>query len=308
MPTDIGEPGLPDGGVLIDVKSAGLSFPDLLLTIGLYQDKPPLPFTLGVEAAGVVREAAPSSGYRPGDRVCAFGTGGCAEVMAATPATMCRAPQGLDFDEASGLVLNYHTAHFALLRRGRLREGETLLVQGAAGGTGTAAIQVARGYGARVIAAVSTAAKAAVARQAGAGEVVMVDGDWRAAVLDLTGGRGVDIVFDPVGGERFHQSLRCLAPEGRLVIIGFAEGTIPEVGANRILFRNVDVVGAAWGAFLRRHPEITPVIAEDLERLVGAGFVRPLVTSRYPLEDFALGLAEIAERRVLGKVALQVAT
>ena len=303
---EIEEPVAPEGGVLVEVRSAGLSFPDLLLTLGLYQERPPLPFTLGVEAAGVVREAAPGSGFGPGDRVCAFGQGSCAELMAVSASTICRMPEGLSFDEGSGLVLNYHTAHFALLRRGRLRAGETLLVHGAAGGVGTAAVQVGKGYGARVIAVVSTETKAALARRAGADEVVMVEPDWRSEVMELTGGRGADVIFDPVGGERFKQSLRAIAPEGRLVVIGFAEGAIPEVGANRILFKNADVVGAAWGAFLRHHPEITTEIAADLERLVAAGTVRPLVTSTYPLEEFAAGLAEIGERRVLGKVALHV--
>jgi NADPH2:quinone reductase len=215
-------------------------------------------------------------------------------------------PDGLDFDQAAGFIMNHHTAHFALHRRGRLAEGETVLVHGAAGGVGTATIQVAKGAGARVVAAVSDDAKATVADEAGADEIVRTDADWVAEVRDLTDGRGADVIADPVGGDRFDQSLRCLAPEGRLVVIGFASGRIPEVAVNRLLVRNVEVVGAAWGAFLGVDPAITATIAADLDRLVGEGVVRPVVGATYPLEDGAQALRDLEARRATGKLVIRV--
>lgn len=303
---EVPPPQMPPGGLLIEVRCAGLAFPDLLLTQGRYQIRPEPPFTLGHEAAGVVRQADPGSGFEPGDRVAAFGLGACADLLAVPASSATRLPSTLSFEEGAGLVMNYHTAHFALLRRARLRAGETVLVQGAAGGVGSAAVQIARAYGARVLAIVSTPAKAEAARALGANEVMLADDDWRAGVGQLTGGRGVDVVFDPVGGERFQESLRCLAPEGRLIVVGFAEGKIPEVSVNRVLFRNVDVVGAGWGNFLAHHPELTSQIGADLERLAAEGKVRPLVTAVYPLEEGVRGLGDIAERRVIGKVVLRV--
>lgn len=303
---EVPPPQMPPGGLLIEVRCAGLAFPDLLLTQGRYQIRPEPPFTLGHEAAGVVRQADPGSGFEPGDRVAAFGLGACADLLAVPASSATRLPSTLSFEEGAGLVMNYHTAHFALLRRARLRAGETVLVQGAAGGVGSAAVQIARAYGARVLAIVSTPAKAEAARALGANEVMLADDDWRAGVGQLTGGRGVDVVFDPVGGERFQESLRCLAPEGRLIVVGFAEGKIPEVSVNRVLFRNVDVVGAGWGNFLAHHPELTLQIGADLERLAAEGKVRPLVTAVYPLEEGVRGLGDIAERRVIGKVVLRV--
>lgn len=302
---EVSEPEAGDA-VLVDVVAAGVSFPDLLLSRGEYQVKPDPPFTLGIEAAGTVAQAPAGSGFEPGDRVAAFGLGACAERMVAPASGTFPLPEELSFEQGAGLVMNYHTAHFALGRRARLRSGETVLVQGAAGGVGTAAIQVAKGMGARVIGVCSTEEKADVAREAGADETVSSAGDWRAAVKDLTDGAGVDVVYDPVGGERTSESLRCLAEEGRLVVIGFTEGAIPQLALNRVLFRNVDVVGAAWGNFVSSRPELAGRIAEDLARMAAAGFVRPIVGERYTLEDGADALRALAERRATGKLVLQV--
>jgi len=299
------EPELGDG-VLIDVHAAGVSYPDLLLSRGQYQIKPDLPFTLGSEAAGVVREAANGSRFAPGDRVAAFAFGTFCELAQAGPAFTFRLPDELSFGEGAGLVMNYHTAHFALKRRAGLRSGETVLVHGAAGGVGTAALQLAGALGARTIATVSSEEKECVAREAGASEVVRSDGDWRDAVLEATGGRGADVVYDPVGGERFRESLRCLAPEGRLVVIGFTEGAIPKVAVNRLLFRNVSVVGAAWGHFAFERPDYLSEVGEDLERMVAAGHVRPIVGRRYPFERAADALRDLDERRAVGKLVLDV--
>ncbi|MEX1142571.1 MAG: NADPH:quinone oxidoreductase family protein [Thermoleophilaceae bacterium] len=297
---EIDEPA-EDGALLVDVRAAGVCFPDLLQTRGEYQIKPEPPFTLGTELAGVVRSAPDGSDLRPGDRVAGFVVGGAfAEVAAALPFLTFRLPESLDFAEGAGYVLNYHTAHFALGRRAALREGETLLVHGAGGGTGTAAIQVGKGLGARVVGVVSTDEKERVAREAGADEVVRSDGDWRADAGPA------DVIFDPVGGSRFDESVRALAPEGRLVVIGFTEGSIPSVSVNRLLFRNVSVVGAGWGHFAFERPDYIRAVAEDLDRMVAAGHVRPIVGRRYPLEDVREALRDLDGRRALGKVVLDI--
>src|SRR3990170_3061421 len=204
--------------VLVDVHAVGISFPDLLLSKGEYQLKPDLPFTLGVDFAGVVRSAPEDSGLAEGQRVAAcLGHGGASDVVGLGPDSVFPLPDGLSFEQGAAIPMNYLTAQFALAERGSLKKGETVLVHGAAGGVGTATIQVAKGSGARVIAVVSSEAKEEVARRAGADEVVRSDGDWRGEVKELTGGRGVDVLMDPVGGDRFADSLRSLAPEGRLL-------------------------------------------------------------------------------------------
>ncbi len=291
-------------GVLIDVHAGGVAFPDLLLTRGKYQVKPDLPFTLGTEVAGTVAAAAQSSGFERGERVMAISFGGLAERAAAEPHMTFRLPASFSMEQGAGFIMNYHTSHFALHRRGGLREGETVLVHGAAGGVGTAAIQIARGAGARTIGVVSSEEKERVAREAGADEVVRGDDDWLAAVRELTAGRGADVLYDPVGGERFADSVRALAPEGRLLVVGFADGQIPTVTANRLLLRNVSVVGVGWGAFAGDRPELMAEIGADLERLADAGHVRPLVGRTYPLEQGAQALRDLEQRRATGKLVL----
>lgn len=306
---EVPEPIVPHGGIVIRVAYAGLSFPDVLLARGLYQIQPPAPFTIGVEASGVVHQTSPGCGFAVGDRVATFvdpGVGTCAEFVPAPRETVCRLPSGLTFAQGAGLLMNYHSAHFALLRRGRLRSGETVLIHGAAGGIGTAATQIAKAYGARVIAVVSSKDKANVAVEAGADDVVLADSNISDEVARITQHAGVQLVLDSVGGDRVDPSLRSLSPEGRLVVVGFAGGTIPTIAANRVLFRNVDIVGAAWGPFVGQHPEITAAIADDLEELVSAGWVRPIVKSIHSIEDGGVALEEIAERRALGKVVVRV--
>jgi NADPH:quinone reductase len=288
---DVPEPEA-DGGVLIDVRAAGISFPDLLLSRGEYQLKPDPPFTLGVEVAGVVRSAPDGFRFGAGDRVVAFVFGGLADVAVGQPQTTWGLPEGLSFEQGAALPMNYHTAHFALVRRAALREGETLLVQGAAGGVGTAAIQVGKALRARVVGVVSTDEKEQVARDAGADEVVRTDDEWPES----------DVVFDPVGGDRLSQSLRRLKTEGRLVVIGFTEGEIPSVKVNRLLFRNVSVVGAAWGEFALRRPEYMAEVAADLERMG----VSPIVGRTYSAEEVPQALRDLDERRALGKLVLDL--
>ena len=272
----------PGEGVLIDVHAAGVSFPEVLQTRGEYQLKPPLPFIPGSEVAGIVRSASPNAGVAVGERVAAFcALGAFAERAVAPPFLTFPLPDVLDFAQGAGLILNHHTAYFALALRGRLRAGETVLVHGAAGGVGTAALQVARGLSARSIAVVSSDAKAQIARAAGADEVLSVDGSWKDEAKELTGG-GVDVVLDPVGGERFTDSLRSLREDGRLVVVGFTGGSIPEVKVNRLLLSNVEVVGAGWGAYALAKPQLCREVGEVLARMIDEGFVRPLVGERFP--------------------------
>jgi NADPH2:quinone reductase len=303
---DMPEPEAGDQ-VLIDVVAAGVSFPDLLLTQGKYQMKPPLPFVPGVDVAGVVRSAPEGAKVKAGDKVMAFTMlGGWAEVVAVPPRMVFRIPEGWSFEVAAGTVMNYHTAHLALHRRGRLRVGETVLIHGAAGGVGTAAIQVARGSGARVFAVVSTEDKVEVARTAGADRVFLSSGDWVSRVLDATKGKGVGVVLDTVGGDIFDQSIKCLAPEGRLLVVGFASGRIPEVKVNKLLLNNVDVVGVAWGAFVTQEPQLTPEIAKALAALADKGFVEPVVGQVFPLEQAAQALRELESRQATGKLVLRI--
>lgn len=303
--TDVDDPRPAPNQVLIDVHAAGVTFPDVLLTRGEYQLKPEPPFVPGSEVAGTVVDAPEGSGFRPGDRVAAFpGFGGFAERVAADPAVVFPLPERLSFTAGAGVPMNYLTVHFALARRGRLRSGETVLVHGAAGGVGTAAVQLARALGARVIAVVSTEAKAEVARRAGAHETVPVEG-FRQAVAELTEGRGVDVVVDPVGGDRFTDNLRSLRRAGRVVVVGFTGGEIPTVKVNRLLLRNTEVIGAAWGEWLFAEPSIGPEIGAALEPLIASGAIDPPVGASFAFEEASKALLELEERRATGKVVLE---
>jgi NADPH:quinone reductase len=296
----------PGAGVVIDVHCAGVSFPELLQSRGAYQLKPPLPFVPGSEVSGVVRSAPADAQVKAGDRVAAFcGLGGFAETAVAPEFFVFALAPGLDFAQGAGLILNYHTAYFALLLRGRLKEGETVLVHGAAGGVGTASLQVAKGLGARTIAVVSSDAKGQVATQAGADEVVLVGEGWKDRVKELSRG-GVDVVLDPVGGDRFTDSLRSLREGGRLVVVGFTGGAIPEVKVNRLLLSNSEVVGAGWGAYVMGKPDLNREIGAAVNRMVDEGVVRPVVGQRFGLERAAEALRAIDERRATGKVVLDV--
>jgi NADPH2:quinone reductase len=296
----------PDGGVIIDVKAAGVSFPEVLQSRGEYQLKPPTPFVPGSEVAGIVRSAPDGAAVSEGDRVAACCMlGGFAEVAVAPPWLTFRLPEELDFAQGAGLVLNYHTAYFCLKLRGRLTEGETVLVHGAAGGVGTASIQVANGLGARTIAVVSSDEKEQVARDAGADEVLRADGAWKDEAKELSGG-GVDLVLDPVGGDRFTDSLRSLGEGGRLVVVGFTGGSIPEVKVNRLLLNNTEVIGAGWGAYVMSKPELNVEIGKAIEGLIESGHVRPVVGARFPLEKAADALELIDSRGATGKVVLEL--
>lgn len=295
--------------VLVEVHSVGVSFPDLLLSRGEYQFKPEPPFTLGVDFAGVVVHpgAAESSGFQVGQRVAGVNLNGGAAEQVANPAIFTfPLPDEMSYDEGAALPMNYLTALFALEERGGLRDRETVLVHGAAGGVGTATLQVAKGLEARTIAVVSTEEKAAFARAAGADEVI-VGPDFRDQAKELTNGRGVDVVLDVVGGDAFTDSLRCLAEKGRVLVVGFAAGQgIPEVKVNRLLLGNTDVRGVGWGAYAMTKPGYMQKQWHRLTPMIESGVVKPPIGATYDLADFGRALVDMDERRTLGKSVVHV--
>jgi NADPH:quinone reductase len=303
--TDLPEPA-EAGSVVIDVHSAGVSFPDLLQTRGLYQSRRPLPMVLGGEVSGVVRSAPADSGLAAGQPVMAlpFG-GGWQETVAVPPALVFALPSGFDLTVAGGLPVNHFSVHFALVRRGKAQPGETMLVHGAAGGVGTAAIDLGKALGLRVLAVVSSEAKAEVAHAAGADDVLPAEGFLEAA-RKATDGRGVDVVLDPVGGDRFTDSLRSLAPEGRLLVLGFTGGSIPTVKVNRLLLNNTSVLGVGWGEFLRHEPGLFAQHWADLEPLLASGTFHGSPTTALPLESAQEALRQMESRQALGKLVLTV--
>ncbi len=299
---ELPSPEAGDGQVLIRVRAAGVAFPEVLQSRGLYQLKPDLPFTPGAEISGEIISAPEGSGFAPGDRVASLCLlGGFAEEAVAPLDTTFKLPDTMTFEQGASIIFNYGTAYFALVERGQLQEGESVLVQGAAGGVGTAAIQVAKAFGAgRVIAVTSTPEKGAVALEAGADEFVLADG-FKDAVKAQG---GVDIVVDPVGGDRFTDSLRCLNDDGRLLVIGFTAGEIPTVKVNRLLLNNVSVVGVGWGAYVFTRPGHIAKEWAALEPHLESGALQPVVGPTFPLDEASQALLTLDERRATGKVLL----
>ena len=307
---EVPAPSLGDGEVRIGVKAAGVNCPDILMVEGKYQVKPPLPFIPGLEVAGTVMEcAAGVTHVKPGDRVIAFArkAGGYASEIVLPAGIVTPIPDTMDFATAAAFPVAYGTAHFALDYRGNLKKGETLLVLGATGGVGIAAIEIGKMMGARVIAAAGSPEKLAVAREHGADDLI----DYRAEnlrdrVLALTDGRGVDVVFDPVGGDAFEQSVRCLAWEGRLLVIGFASGDIPKIAANYILVKNISIIGVVFGEHSFRYPDESRQRLGRLLAEVQAGSLKPRVWRTFPLSEAADALKEIQGRRVVGKIVIEI--
>jgi NADPH2:quinone reductase len=307
------------GGVVIDVAAAGVSFADLLQTRGAYQMRVALPYTPGMDAAGVVRSCAPGAGFRPGQRVAVLVPYGCwQEVINVPPERVLPLPDGMSFEAGAAAALNGLTVLFALVRRARAQAGETLLVHGAAGGVGTAAVQLGKALGLRTIAVAGDEAKREFALRCGADHAVLSDcqqgdgrpgdgrpGDgWLAAVRDLVGERAVDIVLDPVGSDRMTDSLRSLAPEGRLLVLGFAGGEIPVVKVNRLLLGNTGVLGVASREFFERHPALVAELWGQLMELRQTGVLADPPVETYPFADARGALRAISDRRALGKVVL----
>lgn len=295
-----------DSAVIVDVGAAGVSFPDLLLIKGEYQLKLNPPFVPGTEVAGVVRSAPAGSGVTVGQRVSALSMlGGWAEAVAVSPDAVIPTPEDVDDASATALLGNYYTMYFALERRAALRAGETVLVLGSAGGVGTAAIQIAKALGAKVIAMVHRSGANEFVESLGADVVLPLTDGWAQAVRDHTGGRGVDVVVDPVGGDAFDDAIRVLATEGRLLVIGFASGGgIPTVKVNRLLLRNVSVVGVGLGEFVNRTPGAQAEIGAGVNRLVAAG-LRPPPPVRFPLAEGRAALEALAAGEVRGKLVLE---
>lgn len=293
-----------DGKVLVDVKAAGVAFPELLQSRGMYQVQPPLPFTPGAEVAGVVAEAPEGSGFSPGDRVAGLCMiGGFAERVQVEPSLTFPLPDNVSFEAGASFMFNYGTSYFALVERGNLAEGESVLVHGASGGIGTSAIQIAKAYGAgTVIAVTSTDEKGEIAVAAGADEYVLAEG-FKDAVKERG---GVDIVVDPVGGDRFTDSLRSLKLQGRLLVIGFTGGEIPTVKVNRLLLNNVSVVGVGWGAYEMSRPGTIRAQWDAMLPHLTSGALDPVLGPVFPLERASEALVTLDERRATGKIVLTV--
>lgn len=311
-PKDLKLVDLPDpvpgkGEVAIDVKAVGCNFFDILIAQGKYQVRPPRPFAPGGEVAGVIRAIGPDvSGFKVGDRVFAMlGWGGYASVALAPAATVVRMPDTMSFEHGAAFGVVYQTSYFGLVYRAALQRGETLLVHAAAGGVGLAAVQIGAAFGARVLATASSPVKLEIARQQGA-ELVFdySTPEWVDGVKQATGGRGADVIYDPVGGEIFELSMKCIAFGGRLLVVGFASGVIPSIQVNRVLLKNISIVGLHWGAYRLNDPAKIPEAMQALFEMYERGAVRPVVSSTYPLAEAAKALDEIASRRSVGKVVL----
>ncbi|MHB1486973.1 MAG: NADPH:quinone oxidoreductase family protein [Acidimicrobiales bacterium] len=307
--TEVEEPQAREGQVLVDVRACAINFPDLLMLQDRYQFKPGLPFIPGGEVAGVVRSLGEGvEGLAIGDRVIASaGTGGLAERVAVNTSSVVPVPEGLDLNEAAGALYAYGTSHHALRDRAALQPGETLLVLGAAGGVGLAAVELGGLMGARVIAAASSDEKLALCQRYGADETINYSHeDLKTRVRELTNGVGADVVYDPVGGPYAEPALRSTAWNGRFLVIGFAAGEIPRVPLNLPLLRGCSVVGVFWGSFVQREPERHGRNVAELAQWWRSGELKPHVSGTYPLERASEALLELAERRVVGKVVVTV--
>ncbi|MEO8745359.1 MAG: NADPH:quinone oxidoreductase family protein [Candidatus Dormiibacterota bacterium] len=302
-----------EGMVRIRVRAAAINFPDALMVAGLYQVKPELPFVPGVEVSGEVMSAPPASGFKASDRVMALldnsglTRGGYAEVADAAPGSVMRMPDSMPFEEGAGFTLVFQTAWFGLHRRANLKPGETLLVHAGAGGVGSAAIQLGKAAGATVIATAGSDKKVEVCRTVGADHAINYKTqDFVELVKTITAGHGADVVFDPVGGDVYDKSTKCMAFEGRIVIVGFTSGRIPQAAANHVLIKNYSVVGLHWGLYAKRAPELIPPAARVLLELYEAGKIKPYISTRLPLSEAPRALAMVAEGKSTGKVILTV--
>jgi NADPH2:quinone reductase len=306
---DIPSPTPGPGEAVIAVKAASVNFPDVLIIQNKYQVKPPLPFSPGSEVAGIVETVGDGvTSFKPGDAVFAITTHGAfAEKLRIEAQRLMSIPAGMDFATAAAFGLTYATSEHALVDRGALRAGETLLVLGAAGGVGLAAIEIGKALGARVIAAAGNPDKLAIAREHGADELIDYSRESvRDRVRELTGGQGVDVVFDPVGGDVFDQALRAVNWKARLLVVGFAAGRIQAVPANLVLVKNISIIGVSWGMESERDPALASRHLAELLRWWEAGRLKPLVARTFPLAEIAAAMRALLSRRYAGKIVLEV--
>lgn len=307
---ELPEPTPGPGEVVVGIRACGVNFADTLMVQGKYQEKPPLPFVPGAEIAGEVLALGEGvRNLRVGQRVAALcESGGFAEQTAVAAARCVPLPDGMDYQTAAGFLITYGTSHLALTRRANVQPGETLLVHGAAGGVGLAAVEIGALLGATVIATASSAEKLALAQQYGAAHTIdYTQEDFVERVRAITGGRGADVIFDPVGGDVFDRSLRCIAWEGRLLVIGFASGRIPQPPAGLLLVKNVSVVGLYWGAYAKRDPQVLTASLAQLFAWQAEGKLTPHISATFPLEKTGDALRSLMERRSVGKVVVTTA-
>ncbi|MGP4001066.1 NADPH:quinone oxidoreductase family protein [Streptomyces sp. 8N706] len=305
---EVPDPVAGPGQLLLRVRAANINFPDALLCRGQYQVRPPLPFTPGVEVCGEVIAVGEGAEGRIGDRVIAqprIGSGGLAELAVVDAATARPAPEALDDAEAAALHIGYQTGWFGLHRRAQLQAGETLLVHAAAGGVGSAAVQLGKAAGATVIGVVGGPDKARTARELGCDLVIdRRTEDIVAAVKEATGGRGADVVYDPVGGDAYAKSVKCIAFEGRVLVVGFASGAIPSPGLNHALVKNYSIVGLHWGLYNTHDPAAVGACHEELTKLAAQGAIKPLVSERVPLDRAADAVQRVAEGTTTGRIVV----
>ncbi|MGA3188929.1 MAG: NADPH:quinone oxidoreductase family protein [Bryobacteraceae bacterium] len=295
------------GQVRIRNRAAALNFFDILQVQGKYQVKPPFPFTPGAEVAGVVDAVGPGvTQVKAGDRVIAIPRGGAFAEYSYAPATsVFRMPEAMSFEEGAAMPIVYQTSYFAMTHRYQIREGEWLLVHAGASGVGMSAIQIGKALGAKVIATAGSEAKLAFAREQGADHTIdYSDAGWVDRVKEITEGRGADTIYDPVGGDIFDLSTKCIAAEGRILIIGFAAGRIPSIALNRVLLKNISIVGVLWGGYVMSHPEYEAEAHLALMEMYKAGKIRPSANAVYPFIEAPRGLRDLAERKVSGKAVL----
>ena len=306
---EVQEPILEAGQVRIRIRACGVNFPDVLMVAGKYQMQPPLPFSPGAELAGEIIEVADDvTSFELGQRVVALSAfGGMAEQVCVSQNVVMPAPEEMPFETAAGFLLTYGTSYYALKQRACLKPGESLLVLGAAGGVGLAAVELGNLIGARVLAAASSAEKLKIAREYGAAEIINYEeSSLKDQVKELTGGKGANVVYDPVGGQLFDQCLRSVAWNGRILIIGFASGTIPQIPANLPLLKGASVIGVFWGRFAKEEPNEHMQNIKELFDFYAKGEIRPKISAKFALEDGAAAIASLAERRSIGKVVVMI--
>ena len=305
--TEIDSPEPKAGQVRVKTRAAALNFFDILQIQGKYQIKPPFPFTPGAEISGEIDALGQGvAGWQVGDRVLGFpGGSGFAEQTVLDADKVFRIPNGMDWAQAAAMPIVYHTSYFGLKDRGELQAGEWLLVHAGASGVGMSAIQIGKAFGAKVIATAGSPEKLEFSKRQGADFVLDYKNDsWVDRVKEITGGRGADVIYDPVGGDVFDLSSKCIASEGRLLVIGFASGRIPSIAANRILLKNMSVVGVFWGNHVKAHPNYTADTQTALEALWNEGKIRPEVSNTWALSQLPLAMKGLADRKVLGKAVL----